>query len=234
MSPPSVTLEGPPQGPPVDADALLVRAHALAGRTLGELAEAAGEEVPDDLRRHKGWTGQLLERWLGTTAGNKQLPDFVELGIELKTLPVDRTGMPLETTYVSMVPLVDVEDLTWRTSSIYKKLAAVLWVPIHAEREIEIAWRMVGRAVLWRPCAEEERQLRADWMSHMLAIRHGAVEEIRGGDGEVLQIRPKAADSSVRTASVDADGGSIMTLPRGFYLRREFTHALLTRGLTHR
>lgn len=224
-------LPPPPTGPPSSADELVERAHALAGRTLGELADAVDEEVPTDLRRHKGWTGQLLERWLGTTAGNRQVPDFVELGIELKTLPVDRTGAPIETTYVSMVPLTDVEDLSWESSPVHSKLSTVLWVPIHAERSVEIAWRMVGRSVLWRPSEADERQLRADWLSHMLAIQHGAVEEIRGEDGAFLQIRPKAANSAVRTEGVDADGGTILTLPRGFYLRREFTRRILERGL---
>jgi DNA mismatch repair protein MutH len=104
-------------------------------------------------------------------------------------------------------------------------------VPIHAEREVEIAWRMVGRAVLWSPNHDEERRLRADWLAHMLAIQNGAVDNIRGSDGEWLQVRPKAAHSGVRTESVDADGGSVLTLPRGFYLRREFTRRILERHL---
>ncbi len=221
----------PPAGPPATADDLVKRAHKLAGHTLGELAEPAGFEVPEDLRRDKGWVGRLLETWLGTTAGNAPGPDFVKLGIELKTLPVDQFGKPLESTYVTMVPLTDVEDLDWNESPVRAKLRHVLWIPIHAESDIPIGWRMVGRGFLWRPTFEEEKQLAADWLSHMLAIQSGAIDAIRGSDGEWLQIRPKAAHSKVLTECTDGDGGTHLTLPRGFYIRRSFTAELLARHL---
>ena len=45
----------------------------------------------------KGWVGQLIETMLGTDAANRSEPDFVKLGIELKTIPIDRKGRPKET-----------------------------------------------------------------------------------------------------------------------------------------
>lgn len=220
-----------PDGPPPTTDVLLERALRLAGRTLGELADAVGEEMPPDLKRHKGWVGDFVERLLGATAGNRSVPDFVELGVELKTLPVDGSGKPLETTYVCTVPLSDVEDVSWEESSVRAKLRHVLWVPIHAERQIPLGQRMVGRAVLWRPDAEQEKLLRSDWVAHLKAIREGYVENIRGEDGEALQIRPKAANARQLTPTVNVDGDEVLTMPRGFYLRTVFTEHLLRRAL---
>ena len=50
---------------PADLSELQSRAQAIAGFTLGELADMAGIAIPRDFKRHKGWTGQLIETWLG-------------------------------------------------------------------------------------------------------------------------------------------------------------------------
>ena len=58
-------------------------------------------------------------------------------------------------------------------------------------------------------------------------IGRGDIESITGRLGKYLQVRPKAAHGGVRTRSIDAEGGMIATLPRGFYLRTTFTAAIL-------
>ena len=110
-----------PKQPPADIDELMSRAFRLAGLTLGDLASMAGLQVPSDLRRFKGWGGQLIERWLGATAGSKPEQDFPELGVELKTLPIDHNAKPLETTYVCYAPLLGQEHITWHKSNVFNK-----------------------------------------------------------------------------------------------------------------
>ncbi|PTI95482.1 DNA mismatch repair protein MutH, partial [Staphylococcus succinus] len=44
-----------------------------------------------------------------------------------------------------------------------------------------------------------------------------------------LQIRPKAANAKALTEAIGAWGERILTLPRGFYLKKNFTSALLAR-----
>ena len=80
--------------PPKSEAELYERADALAGRTLGWLADQHEWHVPRDLSRNKGWVGQLLESVLGATASSRPVPDFHELGVELKSLPCDLTGVP--------------------------------------------------------------------------------------------------------------------------------------------
>lgn len=71
--------------PPPDNEATLMgRAQALAGYTLGELAQHAAIPIPPDLKRDKGWVGMLLEYYLGASAGSKAEQDFAHIGIELK------------------------------------------------------------------------------------------------------------------------------------------------------
>ena len=208
---------------------LLKRAQQLAGFTLGELGENANLRIPQDLRRDKGWVGMLLERYLGASAGSKPEQDFAEIGVELKTIPVDAQGRPLETTFVCVAPLTGNSGLVWQTSHVRHKLARVLWVPVEGDRAIPLAERRVGAPLLWSASEEEEALLQHDWEELMDMIVLGQVERITARHGQVLQIRPKAANSKALTQGTGADGQPIMTLPRGFYLKKTFTGPLLAR-----
>lgn len=206
---------------------LFDKASALAGYSFAELAAEQGMVVPNDLRRNKGWVGQLLESALGASAGSQALQDFPELGVELKTIPLDANGKPLETTFVCTTPLVNVHELTWESSNVRNKLQCVLWIPIDGRREVPLAERTIGTAFLWQPSAAQEAQLKADWQEHMDKIALGEVESITARQGEVLQLRPKAANSRVLTDAIGANGEAIQTLPRGFYLKTQFTGQII-------
>ncbi|QUN04956.1 DNA mismatch repair endonuclease MutH [Shewanella yunxiaonensis] len=213
--------------PPESIDVLLQRAEALAGLSLGQLAQSFGIQPPTNLRRDKGWPGQLLEIALGANAGSKPQQDFLHLGVELKSIPVDQNGMPMETTYVCVAPLMDITGLRWEQSLVYHKLQQVLWIPIQGERTLTPATRRIGMPILWRPDNEQLRQLQQDWEEIMELISLGKVSTITARHGEVLQLRPKAANSRALTASIAEDGSIQMTNPRGFYLKTSFTRQIL-------
>lgn len=214
---------------PQSEQELLSQAYAMAGFTLAQLAATAGIPVPRDLRRDKGWTGQLIEWQLGASAGSRPEQDFPDLGIELKTIPVDPQGRPLETTFVCVSPLIGVSGQRWEESNVRNKLSRVLWIPVEGSRDIPVGDRRVGMPLLWSPNEEEEGLLRQDWEELMDMIVLGEVEQISARHGQVLQLRPKAANSKALTRAIGRNGQPIMTLPRGFYLKIEFTHQLLQR-----
>lgn len=218
--------------PPENEQQLLARAQALAGFNLGELAARAQVSIPKDLKREKGWVGMLLELYLGAMAGSKPEQDFPELGIELKTIPVDAVGNPLETTFVCVAPLTGNSGVTWESSHVRHKLSRVLWIPVEGERQITLAQRRVGSPLLWQPNEEETEMLRRDWEELMDLIVLGQVERITARHGEVLQLRPKAANNKALTEAIGEQGQPILTLPRGFYLKKNFTRALLARHFT--
>jgi len=213
--------------PPQTEEELLARCRAIAGVRLGELAAQCGIDVPPDLRRDKGWVGQLLEAALGADAQSLAEPDFRAIGVEMKTLPLDRHGKPRESTYVCTVPLEEGLEARWEDTWLRRKLSRVLWVPVEAEAAIAIAERRVGNALLWSPSEEEEALLRQDWEELSERICMGELEQITARMGTILQIRPKAANSRVRCRSVGAGGEAILTNPRGYYLRPAFTRRLL-------
>ena len=212
---------------PKSEQELFQRAMEVAGISFKELAQEANLTVPPNLKKDKGWVGQLIEWHLGAPAGSKAEQDFKHLGIELKTIPISYTGKPLETTFVCVAPLIGIQGLTWETSHVCNKLSRVLWVPVEGEREIPLADRRVGTPLIWTPSEEENAQLKADWEELMEMIVLGHVEKITAHHGQILQLRPKAAHSRVLTEAYGASGKPIMTLPRGFYLRTQFTSSIL-------
>ena len=213
--------------PPTSKEQLLQRTAEIAGQNLGTIAKELHINIPDNLRQHKGWVGQLLEARLGADAASQAEPDFRTLGIELKTIPVDRKGRPCESTYVCTVPMERDKPISWESSWIRRKLSLVLWLPVEAEATIPLADRRVGSAILWSPSAEQEAMLRSDWDELMDMVIMGGVEQLSARMGEVLQIRPKAANSRIACRATGENGAPIVTNPRGFYLRSSFTAAIL-------
>ncbi len=222
-----------PKAEPKSIQELMQRAEALAGLTLGEVAEVAGVRVPVNFKREKGWTGQLIELCLGASAGSKTQQDFAKLGVELKTIPIDNIGKPLETTYVCYAPLTDIAGIEWQTSSVKNKIQQVLWMPIDGRREIAPKDRCIATPLLWSPSTAQENQLRTDWEELMEMIALGQIESITARHGQYLQLRPKAANGNVLTEAIGNSGQVIHTRPRGFYLRKEFTGKILSTFFNH-
>ena len=216
---------------PNSIEELMQRAESMAGLTLGQLAHYHGIEMPKDLKRHKGWVGQLIELELGALAGSKPEQDFVHLGVELKTIPINRLGKVLETTYVTVAPLTNIQGLTWEESVVCHKLQQVLWVPVQGDRGIPLSERQIGSPILWQPSLEESELLKQDWEEIMEFISLGQVDRVTARHGEVLQLRPKAANSQVLTNSIGRDGELTQTNPRGFYLKTQFTQKILSQLL---
>ncbi|OOF55723.1 DNA mismatch repair endonuclease MutH [Rodentibacter genomosp. 2] len=206
---------------------LLQRAQSIAGLTFGELADELNIPVPPNLKRDKGWGGMLLETALGATAGSKAEQDFAHLGVELKSLPINEQGFPLETTFVSLAPLTQNSGVQWENSHVRHKLSCVLWIPVDGSRHIALRDRHIGAPILWQPSPEQERQLKRDWEELMEYITLGRLNEITARIGEVMQLRPKGANSKAITKGIGKNGEVVETLPLGFYLRKEFTAGIL-------
>ena len=251
---------------------LLERANALQGMSLIELAWQCGYSKIADLKRHKGFVGELLEQALGASSGCKPQPDFPAFGVELKTIPVvaskafqDLTRRPphraapcrkasissevnehrslkggeyrpKESTFVSIIPLMTIQQETWKTSVVYQKLKKVLWIPIVSDlpsstllsSSVLLKTRWIGTPTLWSPSVDQEAILRADWEEVADMIVMGELEQISARQGTYLQVRPKGANAKSLVWAIGAAGHKIQTLPRGFYLRSQFTKQILT------
>lgn len=208
---------------PTNEAELLKRCELIEGLSFAQLASLIQFIIPSQPLKRKGWAGQAIEVALGTTAGNKSLPDFDQLGIELKTLPLNHRGFPAESTFVTTIPLLTIHQQTWASSQCYQKLKRVLWVPIEDDSTIPFEERRIGKVILWSPSKIEEGILANDWLELSTMIGTGFLEEITASYGEYLQVRPKAANARSLCYGFNSEGNKILTLPRGFYLRSSFT-----------
>ncbi len=216
-----------PNTPPRSTAELLSRCEAIAGYCLAELVEMANLPMAKDLRTNKGWVGQLIEWHLGATAGSKPEQDFKHLGIELKTIPIEQTGKVLETTFVCSAPILNTSQLTWENCNVRNKLSKVLWVPVQGERSVPLAERIVGNSFLWSADARQTKLLKSDWNEIMEKIALGKIESITARDGQVMQLRPKAANGRCLTDAFGTEGQLIKVRPRGFYLKKAFTQSII-------
>lgn len=204
---------------------LLDSVNRLAGLTVAMVAEQCQQDVPKDLRQHKGWLGQLLEHALGATAKSKAAPDFEAIHVELKTLPLDAKHQPKESTFVSTATPPFATD--WHSSLVWKKLQRVLWVPVEADPTIPLAERRIGQAILWSPSSEQANILAQDWLELTEMLSLGRYADLTAKHGIYLQCRPKAANSGITRKDIDAEGNATNIVPRGFYLRPSFTRQVL-------
>ncbi len=212
--------------PPTTVDELLKRANTLAGKTLGELAKEGQDHVPLSLLHAKGWIGQLIERTLGANAANLDQPDFIHLGIELKTLPVTTQGHPCESTYICTASIPPI-DSDWEHSRVWRKMAKILWVPIESNSEKPLLAQQIGTPILWSPPPEIAAQLRQDWEELTELLTLGHFEDLSAHKGKYLQIRPKAANAKTFIQVIDHQGNTISTVPKGFYLRPLLTKQIV-------
>jgi DNA mismatch repair protein MutH len=207
----------------------------LLGTTLADLADGMGLPVPVGAVTTKGWSGQIIERELGGGSAGRG-PDFASLGIELKTTPVRRGLTPLESTAVCHIDPVAIAGESWETSYVRKKLAKVLFVALEVPDDARsVGDRLVVAVRLWSPSPEEEALLRSDF--ELLVrdyFRQGRAADITGHLGKVLQVRPKARDSTDLRPAFGPDGKPMRIGKSGFYLRPNFVCGILRRGDTTR
>ncbi len=205
---------------------LELRALALQGCSLERLAQALGQQLPADPRTAKGYIGQLVELALGADAKAGTLPDFPHLGVELKTVPLDARGVPVESTFCCSIAMAGADRAEWENSRLRQRLGCVLWVPVEGIGLRPWPQRCFGRARLWVPDALQTQILRGDWEHLMGEIGAGRGPQLTAHAGRVLQVRPKAAHAGVRTLGAGPDGPEAV-LPLAFYLRAHFTAAVL-------
>ena len=158
--------------------------RAIAGLTLAEIAREAGLGVPQDLRRAKGFVGQLVERALGANAGSRAGPDFRRSASNSRRCRSTPAGARRVDVRVHD-PARRVGDIEWEDSPVRAKLPRVLFVPIEGERERPVAERRIGEPFLWSPSAEEEADLKFDWDELSGRIGRGDVESVTGHLGRI-------------------------------------------------
>lgn len=210
--------------PPHDSLELCSRLDLLVGRSLAELSILAKVASCE----HKGFAGQLLELFLGAHAHNLSCPDFVNLGIELKSLPISSDFKAQESTFICSADLSPERYLPFVQSALYHKMKHMLFVLLHAPRNLPLSERRILGYFFFKPEGKTLEAINADYNEFCELIFAGEARNITGALGNIIQMRPKAANSQVVSTIRDNQGQKSYIGPKAYYLRTNFTNTLLT------
>ena len=136
--------EGYQASPPENAEQLKERLFSIMGKNLSDLASFAKIALPISPLHGKGFQGELMERLLGASAPGLPIPDFPNLGIELKTVPVSEDFKALESTFFCSAPLNEVRVKRFEDSILFHKISRVLFVFLVSPRNFSYEKRYVA------------------------------------------------------------------------------------------
>lgn len=216
---------------PENKQELEARLQPLLGRSIGELALLSGAALPNSNVWNKGFSGQVIELFLGADAQNLSLPDFTKLDLELKTLPVGINLTPVESTFICAIELKGESFLPFEQSPLYHKLSNILFVLLLAPKGFPMAERRILGYFFFQPTPEQLNTIKADYQDFADLVCSGQSDLINGYMGNIIQMRPKALNGGSLVQTRDSEGALVYTRPRGFYLRRSFTDMLCQKFL---
>ncbi|MFC6276403.1 DNA mismatch repair protein MutH [Psittacicella hinzii] len=216
-----------PAAPPQTWSQLLTYVQALVGKTVEQIADKHQVELIDSLKLNRGWLGNLIEIALGASAGSKPTQDFIDLGLELKTLAINENGKVKSDIFISSLPLNSYMLQDWQLSHVLYKLKRILFIPVENNPEIPLAQRRIGKGFIWSPNAQQLATLEADWKSIMEIITQRDFTALKSNLGSALCVRVKALNTQQSNTFNDIDLHSINLPPLSFYLRRNFVNEIL-------
>lgn len=210
------------------AEEIRRRANRMRGKTLGELGVTLAA-VKDRPYSDKGVVGLMVERYFGIKQNSDSAPDFTAAGIELKVVPLQQLRPPKaalrvkERTSVTMINYGRLVDESWKSASVRKKVAAVLFVFYHHTASGDPLTYPIKDVVLWEPSAELMLQFESDWTVVREKVAAGLAHQISERDGKLLGAATKGAGGTF----VDQPRSPIKAKPRAWALKPSLTTWIL-------
>lgn len=198
---------------------------------IGQSMKAIASQKNMAFKHDKGQIGQLVEQLLGVQSNSFAGPDLPELGVEIKTLPLNFKKNVLEHTHIGKISL-PFKETSFHNSSLWLKMRQILFVPIIAKPKSSMSEKILAQPFLWKANCEEQKQIEQDWLELSSFLRCGQFTEIDSKIGEILHIRPKASHGKDLTF-IQQEKNSYHVLPLGFYLRKSFTQHLIARNYVY-
>lgn len=209
-----------------DVGEILAHASGLKGLTLGRILKDLGnEELSRNFleRRGKSGAGLIVEACFGIRPNQTPEPDFPNCGVELKTLPLLRTGAKLrvkERTSVTMIDYGQLARESWPTASVRRKLAAILFVFVLMDSDDPARSELLDSR-LWHPDETDETIFEIDWSRTHDRVVHGEAHMLSEADSWALAASRKGAGNE--SDQVDQPFSDIPALRRAFTLKPCFT-----------
>jgi DNA mismatch repair endonuclease MutH len=201
---------------------IMKRAFELPGRRLGDVAPLVVSRGADS-RTTRGDVGGHIERAFGLAPNSSPEPDFPDAGIELKMVPLRerrRGWCTKERTTIALIDYIALaKERAWDSASVRKKLSKILFVFVQWRPGIALSDFVIEGVYLWRPDANQDGYLRADWNVIRAKVAAGQAHLLSDRDTRVLAATTKARDSTIRRPQVSPGPPA---KPRAFTLKQAF------------
>ncbi|QJC30583.1 MutH/Sau3AI family endonuclease [Enterobacteriaceae endosymbiont of Neohaemonia nigricornis] len=202
---------------------LILKLKLIIGYSITDIAKFLNYPIPINIKYNKGFAGQLIEYYLiGRHINNKYHQDFEHLGIEIKTITINKNFNVLNDSYICTCSLFKNNNMFWNTSILYKKLSIILWIPIITNSiNTPLKERIIGHPKLWSPTVDEKKILYKDWYNLIQLLILGQIQELNNYYGSILIIKNKS-NKKQNTKFIDYLGNVCYTSPKAFFLKKTF------------
>ena len=196
----------------------------FVGVPFAELADQLGVEGIDlPATRRKAFAGNMVEAMLGIAQNSLPDPDLDTIGAEVKSIPLLPDGRPRENTKVTSLTLrLVAEEADFFTSHLYRKLRAILFLPVQKNDNSRPHEWYLRPPFLWLPSTEQLEVIRREHAMYVEAIRNERWEKLSLEHGRYL---------GVNTSGQLTRGMAREDKRYAWWLKKELTTSILKENL---
>jgi DNA mismatch repair protein MutH len=162
---------------------LRIRAKALKGKYIANL-------TPTLDTKDKGAIGKIIEEYgFGIKNNSESRPDFAEIGVELKVVPLKTNSKGLsvkERTKVCLINYNQIVESEWENSHAKNKLNHVLFVFFHYIKENHLQSQIKDFYLFELKNQLEEPIIKSDWKRTKQMVLEGRAHQLSESQNKIL------------------------------------------------
>lgn len=206
------------------------------GKTIGEIKESLF--IGDKCKMKKGASGLIVENLLGIENNSRPEADLVQIGCEIKILPLQKNGdgsiKAKEPTAIQMINYCEVAKETWETAKIRSKINLTFWVVYLAKENGKSKPQddyIIVDYFLDHPSDVTNGVFKTDWEEIQSYIKRGDADRLSCSMGTYLEPKTKGKNSQDKTDAPDGNGGITRARRRAFYYKKNYTNTQIIPNL---
>ena len=203
--------------------------EANKGKTISDIYESIVGENHSHYK--KGASGLIIENLLGLENNGSPLADLVDLGVEIKVLPIQLHNLKVkEPTQIKMINFIEVAKETWETAKIRDKIETIFWIVYGVPRDATSKKNeSQDRYILldWfidAPNQQKQTVFKQDWELIQSYIIKGEGDKLSCSMGTYIEPKTKGKNNKDLTDAPDGKGGTTKVRRRAFYFKKNYTN----------
>lgn len=213
-----------------DINSILNYALLLLNKSLSDVVE---KDLGNNFKG-KGGFGQKVEKlYFKYEPNSKPEPDFVKVGMELKTTPlkeIRRGFVSKERLVFNSIDYKNICKETFKTSSFWKKnqlLLLMFYLHEHGKIDFEYIFKIIR---IWQFPSTDLKIIKDDWELIVSKIKEGKAHELSEGDTIYLGACTKGAN---KESIVDQPFSKQKAMKRAFSLKSKYLNFIIEKSLNN-